>query len=511
MVQASSVKSRRIAINTVILFIRMFVVMLVNLYAVRIVLDRLGITDYGIFNAIAGIVTCTSFISSVMEMSIQRFYAIAIGEKNSKKFNEIFCLSAAIIAAIIILTLIIIETSGLWLLRTQFTIPPLRYDAALWCFHLSLATFSFTILQIPFSAAVFAYEKLNVYALISTVDCLLKLLAGLTIGFLIIDNLIYYSAGVMLTSIFVCLSYIIYSRRKFTECRIRKCCNIPLLKELLSFAGWTLWGCLAKVGTFQGNTILLNIFFGPIINAAFAIAMQISNAFNALCNSMVLAIRPSMIKTYAANDFSNLNKLFNVSNKFILYTLLIISFPIISEIDTILAMWLPNVTAEMNVFAKLIIIYIVCLAMNNPITIIIQAAGKVKQYFVPVELVSMLCLPVTLILFKLGMSANWALISMIITCLIAHGVRLICLRRYYYPFSIIHYIRSLLLPSIAILIIGIIIMQILKEYTHGVTNHIAGFLVLPIFVSMLVFWIGLSKSDRNIIFQQIKNVYKKWM
>lgn len=504
MVSAKNVKSRKIAINTVILFTRMFFVMLVNLYAVRVVLDKLGITDYGIFNAIAGIVTCTSFISSVMEMAIQRFYSIAIGERNNKKLNEIFSLSSMIIIAISILTFVIIETSGLWLLKTQLTIPPLRYDAAQWCFHLSLVTFFFSILQIPYSAAVFAHEKMNVYAIISTLDCMLKLLVSLTIGFCAVDNLIFYSIGVTLTGFGVFLCYTLYGRIKFAECRFRRCKNVKLLKDILSFSGWTLWGSLAKVSTFQGNTILLNIFFGPVTNAAFAVALQISNAFNALCNSMVLAVRPSMIQAYAENDFRSLNILFNASNKFILYILLIIAFPMIFEMKTILDLWLPNVTDEMILFAKLIIIYIICLALNNPITIIMQAAGKVRQYFVPVEIASLLCLPLTLLFFKIGMSANWGIVSMIGTCFISHIIRLICLQHYYPPFSIIYYSKSLLLPATMIIILGVIVFTILKNYVQGTASHIAGFTILPLFTSITVFFTGLSKSERGIIVKQIK-------
>lgn len=292
----NSKKSQRIAANTLILFVRMFVVMLVNFYTVRIVLDRLGIEDYGIFNAIAGVVTFTSFISGVMELSIQRFYSIAIGEKDGKKQNEIFNLSMAIIIAASAMTFLIMETAGLWMLNTQLTIPEARFEAAEWCFHTSLVTFFLTLLQIPFSAAVFAHEKMNVYAVISTSDCLLKLFAALSIGLLAIDNLIFYSIILMIIGFIVFGLYAVYGIVKFPECRIRKTHNNQLLKDLLSFSGWTLLGSIAKVGTFQGNTIMLNIFFGPVVNAAFAISMQISNAFNALCSSMVFALRPAMIQ-----------------------------------------------------------------------------------------------------------------------------------------------------------------------------------------------------------------------
>lgn len=500
----NSIKSRRIAANTVILFTRMFIVMLVNLYAVRIVLDRLGIEDYGIYNAIAGVVTFTSFISGVMELSIQRFYSIAIGERDKKKQNEIFTLSMVIILSTSVITFLIMETVGLWMLHTQLTIPETRVYAAEWCFHTSLISFSLTMLQIPFSSAIFAHEKMNVYAFISTTDCILKLAAALSIGIMTTDNLVFYSLTVMVTGFIVFMCYAIYGTIKFPECKITKTRNTPLLKDLLSFSGWTLLGSVAKVGTFQGNTIMLNIFFGPSANAAFAIAMQISNAFNALCNSMVLAMRPAMIQAYAEKNPVYLNKLFDLSNKFILYILLAVAFPIIYETDNILELWLPNVTKEMIIFTRLIIIYIICLALNNPITIIMQALGKVKQYFVPVEAASLLCLPITAIFFKFGLPAQWAFISMISTCVISHIIRLLCLKHYYKPFSFPKYVRSLILPAVLITISSTCITILAIQNTTGLMYHIMGCVIVPIFILLQVFFLGLSEKERTMIINFIR-------
>lgn len=504
----NSKKSQRIAANTLILFVRMFVVMLVNFYTVRIVLDRLGIEDYGIFNAIAGVVTFTSFISGVMELSIQRFYSIAIGEKDGKKQNEIFNLSMAIIIAASAMTFLIMETAGLWMLNTQLTIPEARFEAAEWCFHTSLVTFFLTLLQIPFSAAVFAHEKMNVYAVISTSDCLLKLFAALSIGLLAIDNLIFYSIILMIIGFIVFGLYAVYGIVKFPECRIRKTHNNQLLKDLLSFSGWTLLGSIAKVGTFQGNTIMLNIFFGPVVNAAFAISMQISNAFNALCSSMVFALRPAMIQVYAEKNFTYLNKLFNISNKFILYVLLVIAFPMIYETEYILDIWLPDVTQDMVVFARLIIIYIVCLSLNSPITTIMQASGKVKQYFVPVEAVSLLCLPITFVFLKLGLPAQWTFISMISTCVMAHVVRLWCLRRYYKPFSLSLYMKSFVFPAALISLAGICLTVLSMQNTSGIMYHIAGCVILPLSIIILVLFVGMSTKERMLMYDLIKNKYR---
>ena len=497
-------KSQRIAANTVILFARMFVVMLVNLYAVRVVLDYLGIDDYGIFNAIAGVVTFTSFINSVLELSIQRFYSVAIGENNKKKLNEIFTLSMWAIIAASIVTLVVMETLGMWLLLTQLTIPAGRLVAAQWCFQASLVTFFFSVLQIPFSAAVFAHERMNVYAVISTADSLLKLLVALCLALCTADRLVAYSLGIMLTGIAVFASYAIYGRKKFAECRMRRTSNTPLLRELLSFSGWTLLGSVAKVGTFQGNTVLLIIFFGPAANAAFAVATQISNAFNALCNSMVLALRPAMIQAYAGKNFDYLDRLFEISNKFMLYILLAISFPMIYEADEILRIWLPHVTTDMVVFTRCMIVYIVCLAMNNPITIIIQASGKVKQYFVPVETVSLMCLPLTWLFFRLGLPASWTFVSMILTCALSHVIRLVCLRRNYTPFSIHRYIRSLILPATFITAVATLLCLLLRSHAAGMALHLAVCLALPVAITLMAMLWGISPKERSFVINMIR-------
>lgn len=492
----NSIKSKRIATNTIILFARMFIIMIVNLYTVRIVLDRLGIEDYGIFNAIAGIVTFTSFINGVMELSVQRFYSVAIGEQNHQRLNEIFTLSMVIILGASAIMFVVMETVGLWVFHTQFIIPIAKIEAAEWCFHASLLTFFLTLLQIPFSSAVFAHEKMNIYAFISTTDCLLKLIAALFIGLFAVDNLKFYSLALTCTGLIVLACYVTYCITRFSECRLRKTRNIALLKELLSFSGWTLFGSIAKVGTFQGNTIMLNIFFGPIVNAAFAVAIYISNAFNALCNSMLLALRPAMIQAYAEKNFMYLNKLFDISNKFILYILLVIAFPIIYETDNILSLWLQNVTDDMTVFSRLIIIYVICIALNNPITIIMQASGKVRQYFVPVEIASLLCLPFTFFFFKVGLPAIWVFVSMISTCIISHIIRLLCLRRYYSPFSLMRYVKSFILPAILIIATNAYIAEIAIHNTTGILYHVMGCAIIPALILLEIFMLGLSKNEK---------------
>lgn len=303
-------RSKRIASNTLVLFARMLILTFVNLYTVRWVLAGLGTEDYGIFNAVAGVVTASTCISSVLALSTQRFYSFAMGKGESDRLKEIFSVSLNIVVMIALVLLVLFEIVGPWLISTQLTIPVERMEAAQWILQFSLFSFIFTLLQIPFIGAVFANENMGYYALISTIDCIVKLLIAYCIGMTGGDDLVYYGAALMLEAFMVMLLYVIIARRKYPECKYTIVKKKPLYKELFSFSGWSFYGALAGVGMTQGSTIILNVFFGPIINAAFGIANQIYNAINTLTNSVVIAFRPAMIKAYSSNENGYLEQLF---------------------------------------------------------------------------------------------------------------------------------------------------------------------------------------------------------
>ena len=259
-------------------------------------------------------------------------------------------------------------------------------------------------------------------------------------------------------------------------------------------------GSISKVCMVQGSTILLNIFFGPISNAAFAISMQISNAFNALCNSMVLAVRPAMIKAYSNQSNDYLYKIFNLSNKFILYILLAVAFPMIANMELIIKIWLHETTPETVLFAQLTITYIVILALNNPITIIIQATGKIRQYSINVEGISLLCLPISYLAFYAGLSSAWIYYSMIAVCGLAHIERLRCLKKTYSIFQYKDYIKELCIPASVIIACGIIIEHLIENIPVNATIHaLISIICLPLFIISISCIIGLNKKEKLII------------
>ena len=501
-------QSNRIAKNTVVLFLRMFVLTIINLFIIRLILDGLGEDDYGTFNAVAGVVTALTCVSTVLAIATQRFYSFIAGKGDQDCLRDIFSVSININVLISVIVLILFETIGLWYVGTQLPIPPDRLHAALYVYHFSCLSFVCTLLQIPFIAAIIAHEEMGYYALVSTGDCLLRLLVAYLISIASIDRLTFYGAGLLVVSAITMCAYIIIGRR-YPECHYKQVTNHALYKKLLSFSGWTFFGSIAGVAMFQGNTVLLYEFFGSLATAAFAISIQINHAFNSLCNSTVLAFRPAMIRSYAEEKYDDVTKMFYLGNKFILYILLAIAIPLIFEMDTILSIWLKEHNQQTVLFARLMIVMVVIMSMHSPITIIMHAAAKVKVYHSISESIMLLCLPLSWLFFYLGKPAAACLISMILVCITAHLARLFCLKHYYDGFTFTSYLTNLVLPAIVITLFTAIVAYALRSTPLEPLPRFA--LVgtgsaLTLFT--LVYTIGMKGEERIMLRRMLASIFK---
>lgn len=503
-------KSKRIAKNSILLFIRMFLIIVINLYAVRIIIKGLGDSDYGTFNAVAGMVLAGSILTTSLAIAIQRFYSYAIGENILGRLQEIFSASMNIIFVTSLVVIVILETVGLWFLNNLLSVPPERLAAANWIFQFTLVSFLFSMLQLPYTASIFAHEDMGFFALISFLECMLKFLVAVLIDQVSIDALVYYGAGLMVVSIVIFLMYSITARKNYSECRYTKVADKTIYPQLASFSGWTMYSALAGVVTTQGNTILLNVFFGPLTTAAFAISLQISHAFQALSNSIVLAFRPAMIILYAEKNYGGLNWLFDASNKFLLYLLLSVSVPIACEIRTIFNWWLGPVSEETILFARLFIIYIILMVMHNPVTTIVQATGQVKKYTFYVESIMLLCLVFAFVAFKMGWSSYYAIVSLIVVSAIAHIVRLVMLHQLYPSFHVSHYMRSIVLPAVAITIVTIGITLTAHMYTdNAIVRFLAVFFLSLIVTLGLAYAIGTNKTEKRQVKQLVQQLINR--
>ncbi len=509
-VEKTSTRTRHIASNTLVLFVRMFAIMLINLYTVRVVLQALGQVDYGLFNAIAGVVLTSTFLTTTLAISIQRFYSYSIGIHNDSSLPQIFSVSMNIILLLTVLVLLIFETFGLWFVNTQLDIPADRMTAAHWTYQLSIVAFLLSFLQIPYSAAFFAHENMSYYALVTMLECVGRLFVALLIGqHILSDGLIFYAVGIAVVAFLTYAAYAIRGRLRYAECRYTKVKDKKLYKDILSFSGWTTYSALSGISIIQGSAILLNIFFGNIATAAYAIANQIYNAMTALSNSIAIAFRPPMIKSYAEQNIEYLNRLFIVSNKFILYLLIAISLPLMIEIPIILNWWLGTVTEQMVLFSRLYIIFMIILALHNPITTIIHATGKIKHYILLVDSITLLCLPITLILFHWGYPDYTIFLSMIGVCAIAHIIRLVCLKHFYPPFSHRAYFMNLIFPCLLITLISILLALGIHQYIDSeLKRFITLFVISPLFTFFLVYAIGISLEERRMLHRFILQYFK---
>ncbi|WP_026727844.1 lipopolysaccharide biosynthesis protein [Flavobacterium denitrificans] len=498
--QKNNSNSSRIAKNSILLYIRMVVVMIINLYTVRIVLKALGAVDYGINDVVAGVITMLISLSSVLSTATQRYYSSTIGDNKISRLQDIFSTSINIYFILSLVVIIFGETIGLWFVNHYLVIPDNRINAANWIYQFSIFSFIFTFLQVPYSAAVIAREDMGIFTVISTAECLLKFSAALLLFVIPKDRLIVYGASLLLTSFLIMISYVLIGYFKYEECRYKIQTERKLFRDLISFSGWSLFGSLAGVGMSQITTILINLFFGPLFNAARAISFQFNFALSSLTASFLMALRPQMIKSYAEESYLYLNKIFNLSNKVIYYGLLIVSLPLIFEMNTVLMFWLTKADPETVVFSRLILIYTLIMSLNNPISIIIQAIGRVKEYHIPVETITLLCVPVTYILFKLGFPAYSTYIVMILAAIFSHFIRLICLKKFYKAFEYSQYIKSFIIPALIITLLSSLLIFIISK------SSITSFVRLPVIfcvsalsVGSLVLMFGLSKSEKEDI------------
>lgn len=493
----NNLKSSRIAKNSILLYVRMIIVMAINLFTVRIVLKALGSVDYGINDVVSGIVTMLVSLSSVLSTATQRYYSTIIGENSLERLRNIFSTSLNIYVILSFIVVIFGETIGLFFVNNYLVIPSDRICAANWIYQFSIFSFIFTFLQVPYSAAVIAREDMGIFAIISTAECLLKLVAALLIFVVPNDRLIVYGAGLFFISFLVMISYVLVGYFKYEECRYKKQKDKILLRELITFSGWSLFGSMAGVGMSQVTTILINLFFGPLFNAARAISFQFNFALSSLTASFLMALRPQMIKSYAEGSYLYLDKIFNLSNKVIYYGLLIVSLPLFFEMNFVLLFWLNETDYQTVLFSRFILIYTLIMSLNNPISIIIQAIGRVKEYHVSVEIFTLLCVPVTYILFKQGFPAYSTYIVMIIAAIASHCIRLICLKKYYKNFKYSEYFKSFLLPALSVTLVSSFFIFLLSRSSVDVFFRIPlAFGLSLVSVLSLVLIFGLSTSEK---------------
>jgi len=491
----NTINNIRIAKNTLLLYFRTFLMVAISLFTSRIVLKILGVEDYGIYSVVGGVVIMFSFLNASMASATQRFLSVEIGRKKPLQLKKVFSISLSIHLLIAIVIIILAETIGLWFLNTQMNIPSNRMLAAQWVYQFSIFTFVISVIQVPYYASIIANEKMNFFAYMGILEVILKLIIVYMLVLFEFDKLILYSILICSVSLLILIIHIEYCKKKFDECKYNFYRDKPLFFSLLNFSGWSLFGTLAWVMMGQGLNILLNIFFGPTVNAARGIAFQVNATLSTFVYNLRKAVDPQIVKTCATGDKEYMNILIFESSKYSYFLLLFFSLPIILETNTILSAWLTIVPEYSIIFIQLMLIN--TLIQCCDIGIVFTAVGKIKanQFFGGV--IYLFIVPISYYFLNNGYSPETVFYVQIVSSIfVIFGINLILLKKII-AINPSLYFKQLLFPIIKVTIVASLIPILFKiNMKEGLERFIfvTSSSILSIFIS--VYYIGMNVSTK---------------
>lgn len=370
--------NKRIAKNAIYLYFRMFITMAVSLYTSRVVLHVLGVSDYGLYNVIGGVVASFSMLSSALTVGTQRFLTYAMGEKDKDKLIQTFSVAFGLHVFLAFIVLVLAETIGLWFVYNKMNIPDGRMMATICVYQFSIIAFIVNLVQIPFQSCLISHEKMNIYAYMSIYDVVMKLLIVYIINVIMTDKLILYSAMILVVQISSTLIYNYYCRKNFSECNFKIVFNKQLINDMLIYTGWNLFGGGLDFVTGQGINILFNIFCGTIVNAAQGIAQSVNSIICKFVSNFQIAVNPQIVKQFASKEYASLYRLVINNSRLAEYLYLIIAIPIFVEIEFILKLWLGEVPEYTATFVRIILLQSALCPMDYPVGMLIHASGKMK-------------------------------------------------------------------------------------------------------------------------------------
>lgn len=478
--------------------------MLVTLYASRVILNTLGVEDYGIYNVVGGVVSMFAFFNSAMTNATQRFLSYELGKGDLVQLRKTFNATQLIHIGIAVLIFILAETIGLWFVKTYLVIPAERMEAALWVYHFSVLSFMVSVIQVPYNATIIAHERMNVYAYVSILEVGLKLLIVFMLTWIAVDKLKLYGVLYFAVVFIIAAIYRIYTRKNFEESKFEVVRDKRLYKTLISYSGWNLFGNLAAVTKGQGVNILLNIFFGPVVNAARGIASQVQGAVSSFSSNFQMAVNPQIIKSYASGDKEYMTSLIIRSAKFSFYLLFLLSLPIALEVNQILKLWLKTVPEYASVFTILVLTVILIDCVSGPLMTAVQATGKIRLYQTVVGSLQLLILPISYIYLKLGYSPEVTLYVNIVISIIALLFRILFLRKLL-DFPALRFLNEVALKNLVVALLAISLPLFIKYKMEPSYLRLFSVAAASILWSgAIIYIVGLNKLEKEFISRVIK-------
>jgi O-antigen/teichoic acid export membrane protein len=495
----SSANNKRIAKNTLFLYFRLFIVMLVSLYTSRLLLKILGINDYGIQNVVGGFVSLFSLISGTTHVTISRFLTYEIGTGNEQRLRNVFSTSVNIQALFCFIIIILAETLGLWFINYQVIIPEERVYAANWIYQISIISFCVGLLCTPYNAVIIAHEKMSSFALFSIIETVLKLLVVLILPLINIDHLVTYSLLLMLVQLFMRLIYGLYCVRRFPESKYSFLFDRKLICEMGGYAGWNYLGTVAFLLRTQGLNILMNLFFGVAINAARGIVAQVENAVLQFVSNFTTALNPQITKSYARNDLTYLNMLVCQGAKFTFYLLLLMVIPLMFETPIILRIWLGEYPERSVLFMRLTLCVVLIDKLCDTITMALLASGDIKKLQIMAGASVIPVIPIAYILYSYGAPdyVGYALCMMV---LVAKFLLELYLAKVQVGIPITYYLREVLLRILFVLLLSLVVPSyIYLNYEESYVRMISLFIFSTIFTSLAIYYTGINSGERFLI------------
>lgn len=496
--------NKRIAKNVVFLYIRLFVLLIVGLYTSRVILDGLGVVDFGLYNVVGSLVFIFTFISGALASSASRFIAVEIEVGNQESQNRVFCMSMNIHLIIAVVVLLIAETIGLWYLNHKMVIPEDRMFAASVVYQLSSASAILSLLVVPYRALIIAAERMNAFAYLSIVEAVAKLAVAFTLYIEGPDKLILYGTMLFVVQGVINLLYLIYCRRSFIVSKFRKVWDKLLFKDMIVFSGWSTCSYVSGSVVNQGYNLILNLFCGPVVNAARAVAYQVQTKVLEFATNFQIALNPQIYKNYAAADVRRVEELVEMSIKVSFSLMFVMLFPILVNIQGILSVWLVEVPDNTDIFVVIICVTAIFAAMSNPLGIVAEAANKLKMYNLVTVPIFVLALPISYACLAMGFSAYSVFIVALLAEFIGMWAKFLIAR------GILNYPMrnafSLILRCICTIVLFVGLGFVLIHFfdSRFVSVIVCGSICL-IMAALWVLYVIINKKERTIVYDRVKS------
>ncbi|WP_336930980.1 lipopolysaccharide biosynthesis protein [Acinetobacter tandoii] len=503
-------KNRKILNNTLALYIRLLITVVLNLYVTRILLKNLGIEDFGLYGAIAGVIALISFFQAALSNATNRFLNMEVGKGDIPHIQKIFSTAFFLHIFIALIFCILIEIFGTFILSSFVKLPAEKINISMQVFHLSIISLFILVITIPFESILMAKEKFGIYALISILDVTLKLLLAYILMFFTHDKLLYYASGFVCIVFLTRLTYVIYSQLNIIEARIKFYIDNDFLKKIINFIGWELYLNFCVVFKVEGIMLLMNNFFGLIAVASIKISYQINAALYSLSSNLSVAVKPQLMRSYADYDVDRMNMLTFYSAKYSYYFMLIFCAPIIFNIDYILKFWLGSPPAYTKVITIFVLISSLIEVLFYPIVMLIHATGNLKKFSILTGTLILSSVPLVYLLFKFGLNYYYAYIIYIINTALASFLNLWIVKKLITDFDLSKFLRKVLVNIMITTVTIILALKVIAEFVvlTGFVGFLTVFVLETLVVISLIYGLGVEKTHKDLIKIYLKSKIK---